>query len=420
MKKLICLLIIAFMLPPQSIAAEGAAIENVSAVINGSDIVITGTISSGEGKMTAVKVKNPQGKIIYVGDSPAQTGGTFKYIVPIMEKMSGDFIVEIGGYKVQETVKTKVNYTVSSEKEFLNYSINDTRGIINGTSINVTLDISNFTDLTASFAVSKNAYVKIGDTVQESGVTKNNFNSAVVYTVVAEDGSEKNFTVTVSKRKQSSGGGSGGGSGSSSGGAPAYSATVEVKPSGNNSSDNTETLVFSDLETSLWAQEYIYLLAEKGIINGSGGGLFEPERNITREEYVKILVSVLGLTPENGEAQMSDVDSGAWYNQYIYTAVKHGIVTGRENGTFGIGEEISRQDMAVMTYRAIGEALKTRREYKKFDDENDIEGYAKDAVKKLYEAEIINGMEANRFEPHENATRAQAAKIAGLLYNILN
>lgn len=53
--------------------------------------------------------------------------------------------------------------------------------------------------LAATYTLSAGATVKVGSTVQESGVTVNNFTAPVVYTVVAEDGTTtQDWTVTVS------------------------------------------------------------------------------------------------------------------------------------------------------------------------------------------------------------------------------
>ena len=53
------------------------------------------------------------------------------------------------------------------------------------------------TDLVAKFKLSEGASTKIGTTGQESEVTHNDFSGTVTYTVVAEDGTEQDWEVTV-------------------------------------------------------------------------------------------------------------------------------------------------------------------------------------------------------------------------------
>lgn len=91
-----------------------------------------------------------------------------------------------------------------------------------------------------------------------------------------------------------------------------------------------------------------------------------------------------------------------------------GIVNGRPDGTFGVNDQISRQDMAVMCVRladAIGMQLEELKTYEAFTDEADVSDYAKESVEKLYKSGIVNGTGEGAFAPLGNANRAQAAKI---------
>lgn len=92
--------------------------------------------------------------------------------------------------------------TLSSEKEITDFRFNTTNpaavGVINGTQITVDLPSNiNRTNLVATFANSANATVSIGGTTQQSGVSINDFTNTVVYRVTAEDGSTKDFTVSI-------------------------------------------------------------------------------------------------------------------------------------------------------------------------------------------------------------------------------
>ena len=92
--------------------------------------------------------------------------------------------------------------TLSSDKEITDFRFNVTNpasvGVINGTTITVSVPNNiNPANLVATFAHSANATVAIGNATQQSGVNQNDFSSPVVYTVTAEDGSTKNFTVSL-------------------------------------------------------------------------------------------------------------------------------------------------------------------------------------------------------------------------------
>ena len=68
-----------------------------------------------------------------------------------------------------------------------------------GTNITATLPSNiNFNGLKAAFTASEKANITVNGQLQTSQVTANDFRQPVVYTVKAEDGSTKNYTVSVS------------------------------------------------------------------------------------------------------------------------------------------------------------------------------------------------------------------------------
>lgn len=163
-------------------------------------------------------------------------------------------------------------------------------------------------------------------------------------------------------------------------------------------------------------------LAEKGIVSGKGNGMYCPLDNVTREEFVKMLVSALGCLDETAECDYEDVDKGAWYYRYVASAVKVGLVSGISETKFGTGMNISRQDIAVLISRAAayrGIALAKVKEAPKFTDGAEISGYAQGAVTDAAECGLINGTDTGAFEPHRGATRAETAKILSGFVNML-
>lgn len=95
----------------------------------------------------------------------------------------------------------------------------------------------------------------------------------------------------------------------------------------------------------------IEVLAARGIINGKGNGLFDPNANMTRAEFATIITRGLGLVPEN-TGVFTDVMPDQWYASYIGTANKYGIVNGIGGGLFNPNGTITRQEAATMVARA--------------------------------------------------------------------
>ncbi len=100
--------------------------------------------------------------------------------------------------------EVKTFRTINTANDFVTFTHANQTGeaVINTEEHTVSLGVSStttLTDLVAEFTVSDFASVKVGDTEQISGTTANDFTNPVVYTITAEDGTEQNWTVTVSQ-----------------------------------------------------------------------------------------------------------------------------------------------------------------------------------------------------------------------------
>ena len=95
----------------------------------------------------------------------------------------------------------------------------------------------------------------------------------------------------------------------------------------------------------------INTLAAQKIINGTDKGTFEPNRTMTRAEYCTIIVKALELSPKVN-TDYSDVPASAWYAAYVGTASDYGIVNGIGGGKFDPNGTITYWQAAVMISRA--------------------------------------------------------------------
>lgn len=170
---------------------------------------------------------------------------------------------------------------------------------------------------------------------------------------------------------------------------------------------------FKDMESVNWARSSVNKLYLKGVVSGDENGNFNPNNNVTRAEYVKMLVSAMDMIGLGTGLSFDDVNSDAWYHDYVIAAAENELVSGMTETSFGPNLPITRQDAAVIIYRAAGikninlDAVNDA----KIADESEIAGYAKDAVKALFASELLNGVGGGRFAPKDNMTRAQAAVI---------
>ena len=255
-----------------------------------------------------------------------------------------------------------------------------------------------------------------------SGIDATKVTTAFCSSIAGKDGyysfdvikeAMKNFTEpsTPSTPGGGTGGSSGKKGGSSIGGgfAPVTADdNVDIK---NDTSGGVN--IFDDVQKDHWANAFVETLYKEGVVSGKSTIEFAPDDNVTREEFVKLLVSALKLNTVGGDAPFADVDQNEWYAPYINIAYNSDIVSGISADEFGTGVNISRQDIAVMAVnalRAIDYGFTDGGELG-FADTAAIDSYAAEAVRLLKNSGILSGDNNNMFNPKQNATRAEAAKI---------
>lgn len=208
-----------------------------------------------------------------------------------------------------------------------------------------------------------------------------------------------------------SGSGSGGGGNSSSGGSsgPMFPQTTAAPKNSVNSASSEQ---FNDINDLPWAEESINKLCEMGALKGFGDGTFRPNDNITRAEFVKLVIAAFAFGTDAAECSYGDVNADDWYYPYIASATQLGIVSGNGDGTFTPQKLITREEISVILTRA---AQKSGRGLTgstvSFSDNDDISDYARESVSLLYGSGIIGGMGDGTFSPKSSGTRAQAAKM---------
>ena len=205
-------------------------------------------------------------------------------------------------------------------------------------------------------------------------------------------------------KKTSGGGGGGGGSSSSGGGVSSIgSKPTEQKPAHSG---------YSDMENH-WSREYVQILSDKGIVSGFEDNTFRPENYVTRAEYIKLAVCALGMSLTSNR-YFNDVADGDWYFKYVSCAKDNGMADGFD-GNFRPDELITREDAAVILYRALKSAEKG--DISSFADSGEISSYAADAVGTLSGMGIINGYNSE-FMPKANAKRSEAAAMICRFLNV--
>lgn len=203
--------------------------------------------------------------------------------------------------------------------------------------------------------------------------------------------------------------------------------TTDTLKTGSGSTTTTPTYnAFVDVPSSRWSATYINKLASLGIINGTGGGYFEPTLYVTREEFVKMLAGVAGANVTGyTSSRFPDVPLSRWSAPYIAWAADRGITTGTDGGNFAPTMRITREEMATMIYRYVqssGKTLPAKNAPVIFADANLISGWAQTPVSVMQQAGIIDGNVTNgryTFDPKVSASREECAKMLAVLYDLV-
>ncbi len=198
-------------------------------------------------------------------------------------------------------------------------------------------------------------------------------------------------------------GGSSSGSSKGSGGSSFHVASTAQ-------SSQTPFNPFADIENISWAKDHITKLYNRGIINGKSSTSFAPYDNITREEFTKLISSMMKLSDNGTSGEFTDVDYSSWYAPFVRAAVSNGVCQGIGGGAFGVGMNATRQDIAVMIVNALKtKGIQITEETAAFADNGEIAGYAMSAVAFLNSKGVLSGDNAKCFNPKSNATRAEVA-----------
>lgn len=169
---------------------------------------------------------------------------------------------------------------------------------------------------------------------------------------------------------------------------------------------------YKDIKVGYWGKEAIDEMSELGYFKGYTDGTFKPDREISYNEFVKLLISVL-----TGE-DLKPADGGDWASGFVKRAEKLNIVLAYEYDDKDFNEAIPRRYMAVLLDRMIKRcrvivdlnAEKYNKTASKIKDlktgkENEFE------IVQAFYAGIIKGNEKGEFRPDKSMSRAEAAQV---------
>ena len=175
---------------------------------------------------------------------------------------------------------------------------------------------------------------------------------------------------------------------------------------------------FNDVSSSHWAYKEIQSATKAGVMSGMGDGTFGMGQKLTKAQFVSMLSRLFKWNEISSKVSgLTDNNSSAWYFKSVETAVQKGVVSG--SGSFKPNSNITREEIAVMLIKAMGYD-ELAKQYSSsnvpFADVSENKGY----IKLAYEFGIISGKDSTHFDPKGTALREEAAAMMMRCYNKSN
>lgn len=161
---------------------------------------------------------------------------------------------------------------------------------------------------------------------------------------------------------------------------------------------------FTDIHNDFWAKNEVTQLVNMGIINGYPDKQFRPSVEVSRGQAANLMTGALKLPEAAYEPVFKDVSSKSSHLKGAMATYKAGIFLGKEDGTFGVGDSLTREQMATVITRAFN--LQDTGEEIHFTDENRISESHREGVKILAQHGITTGKEDGSFDPKTPVNRA--------------
>ena len=163
-----------------------------------------------------------------------------------------------------------------------------------------------------------------------------------------------------------------------------------------------------------WAEPFIKVLVEKGIIAGYPDGSFRPDQPVNRAEFAALLTKAFDLEPTRESRAFPDVPKKFWGASAIDKAYRAGFLSGYPNNRFGPTQNIVRIESLVSISN--GNKLQADANGPKVDelftDSAQVPSFGREALVAATQkcvAVSVSYPEGKTFNPNGVATRADVA-----------
>ena len=175
----------------------------------------------------------------------------------------------------------------------------------------------------------------------------------------------------------------------------------------------SQDIPYNDISSNSWYYNAVKYVYDNKIMSGTSVNTFAPDLSTTREMMVTIVYNAAGKPTANYNGKFADVPNGKWFSTAVSWAVNNGITSGKSDNMFGVGENVTREQVAVFLYNFAknqGKDVSAQADLSKYGDAASVSSWAKTAMSWANAKGVINGSNG-KLNPKGNATRAEIAQM---------
>lgn len=160
-----------------------------------------------------------------------------------------------------------------------------------------------------------------------------------------------------------------------------------------------------------WSTGAMTAAVDNGLLGGVGDGRIAPQGEVTRAQMAAIINRAFGAEKQASLSSYSDVAADAWYAVDMAKAVQMGTFSGTGNGLLEPDRAITREEAFSVLARAFALEAGDDSSLASFSDGAQVSSWAKGSVSAMVAAGYVNGSDGNRLNPQQTITRAEFAAV---------
>ena len=160
-----------------------------------------------------------------------------------------------------------------------------------------------------------------------------------------------------------------------------------------------------------WSTGAMTAAVDNGLLGGVDGEHIAPQGVLTRAQMAAIINRAFGAEKTASLTGYTDVAANAWYATDMAKAVQMGTFSGSGNGLLEPDRAITREEAFSVLARAFALSAGDDAALNDFTDGAQVSAWARGSVSAMVAGGYINGSDGNRLNPQQSITRAEFAAV---------